>query len=180
MLFAWILAFSLLGSLGALAGAGLLLGFPQAVRQRLVPVLISSAFHTFVDGVVIAAAFMTSIPLGVTAAIAVVAHEVPQEVGDFAILLESGYGRGKALLLNTLSAAATLPGALAAWFWLDSARALVPFVLAVSAASFIYIASADLIPSLHKRSSPRTSLLQVALLLAGIGTIALLQALRGA
>lgn len=247
MLLTWILAFSLLGSVGALAGAGLLLAFPQAIRDRLVPVLISyaggtllgaaflgmipaalasaparavlaavllgmvaffvlekiviwrhcherdceahgqaaplilvgDAFHNFVDGVVIAAAFMTSVPLGIAAAIAVVAHEVPQEVGDFAILLESGYARGRALLLNTLSASATLPGALAAWFWLDSARALVPFVLAVSAASFIYIASADLIPSLHKRTSPRDSILQVALLLAGIGTIALLQAARG-
>jgi len=87
MLFAWIFAFSLLGSLGALAGAGLLLVFPQAVRDRLVPVLVGDAFHNFVDGVVIAAAFMTSIPLGVTAAIAVVAHHVLQVV-----LLLAGIG----------------------------------------------------------------------------------------
>ena len=248
MLFTWILVFSLLGSIGAVAGAGLLLAFPGPTRQRLVPVLISyasgtllgaaflgmipaglaaipgrpilvtvllgmvlffvlekvviwrhcheqdcaahgqaaplilvgDAFHNFVDGIVIAAAFMTSVPLGVTAAIAVIAHEVPQEVGDFAILLENGYSRPRALLLNTLSASATLPGAVLAWFWLAEAQAMMPYVLAISAASFIYIATADLIPGLHRRTSPAAALQQVILLLAGIGTIALLQAARGA
>jgi zinc and cadmium transporter len=247
MLFTWILVFSLLGSIGALAGAALLLAFPGPTRQRLVPVLISyasgtllgaaflgmipagleavpgrpilvtvllgmvlffvlekiviwrhchkqdceahsqaaplilvgDAFHNFVDGIVIAAAFLTSIPLGITAAIAVIAHEIPQEVGDFAILLESGYSRSRALLLNTLSASATLPGAVLAWLWLAEARALMPYVLAVSAASFIYIATADLIPGLHRRVSFGASVQQVVLLLAGIGTIALLQAARG-
>jgi zinc and cadmium transporter len=138
-------------------------------------ILVGDAFHNFVDGVVIAAAFLVSIPLGIATAIAVIAHEVPQEVGDFAILLESGYSRSKALLLNTLSAATTLPGALAAYFWLADTRSLVPYVLALSAASFIYIATADLVPNLHRRVALGDAVRQVALLLLGIGTIALLR-----
>ncbi len=109
-------------------------------------ILIGDAFHNFVDGVVIAAAFLTSIPLGVAASLAVVAHEIPQEVGDFAILLDNGYGRTKATILNTLSAATTLPGAVLAYFWLGETRAAVPYILAISAASFIYIATAVIDP----------------------------------
>ena len=133
-------------------------------------ILVGDAFHNFVDGVVIAAAFVTSVPLGVTAGLAVVAHEVPQEVGDFAILLDGGYGRQKAVVLNSLSATATLPGALAGYFCLADVQGLVPYVLALSAASFIYIAVADLLPGLHRR--PAGSWRQLALILAGIGTIA--------
>lgn len=137
-------------------------------------ILFGDAFHNFVDGAVIAAAFLSSIPLGVATSLAVVAHEVPQEVGDFGILLDSGYSRGRALLLNTLSSAATLPGAVLAYFWLDEVRQAVPFILALSAASFIYIAAADLIPGLHRQVAPAASIRQLVLLLAGIGTIALL------
>ena len=136
-------------------------------------ILVGDAFHNFVDGVVIAAAFMTSIPLGVAAALAVIAHEVPQEVGDFAILLDSGYGRWKALFWNTLSATATLPGAVLAYYWLADTMEAIPYVLAVSAASFIYIATADLIPTLHRQASPAAAFCQFGLLLAGIATIAL-------
>ena len=136
-------------------------------------ILIGDAFHNFVDGVVIAAAFLNSVPLGIAAALAVIAHEIPQEVGDFAILLDSGYSRSKALLLNGLSSATTLPGALLTYFWLGETRAAVPYILAMSAASFIYIAAADLIPSLHRQTSPDASLRQLMLLLAGIFTIAL-------
>ena len=150
------------------------------VHSRAAPLLlIGDAFHNFVDGVVIAAAFLTSIPLGVTTAVAVIAHEVPQEVGDFAILLESGYSRMKALVLNTLSAATTLPGAIVAYYWLADTHTLVPYVLAISAASFIYIATADLVPHLHRRVSMPDSLRQVILLLLGIGTIALLHTGHG-
>jgi zinc and cadmium transporter len=126
------------------------------VHGRAAPlILIGDAFHNFVDGMVIAAAFLTSIPLGVAAALAVIAHEVPQEVGDFAILLDSGYGRMKALILNGLSSATTLPGAVLAYFWLGEMHAAVPYILALSAASFIYIAAADLIPGLHRQVSSR-------------------------
>lgn len=137
-------------------------------------ILIGDAFHNFVDGVVIAAAFLSSFHLGVATALAVIAHEIPQEVGDFAILLDGGYARGKALALNTLSASMALPGALAAYYWLGDIRRATPYILALSAASFIYVAVADLIPGLHRQTSPTASLRQVALLLLGIGTIALL------
>ena len=142
-------------------------------------ILIGDAFHNFVDGVVIAAAFLTSVPLGVATAVAVIAHEIPQEIGDFAILLESGYSRTKALLFNTLSSITTLPGAVLAYLWLAEAQSIVPYVLALSAASFIYIATADLVPNLHRKFRVSDSAIQVALLLAGIITIALLNIARG-
>lgn len=134
-------------------------------------ILIGDAFHNFVDGVVIAAAFLTSIPLGMATAFAVIAHEVPQEIGDFAILLDNGYSRTKAFILNSLSAAATLPGAVAAYFWLSEVSQVMPFILALSAASFIYIAVADLIPGLHRQTAFAAAIRQLILLLAGIGTI---------
>lgn len=136
-------------------------------------ILVGDAFHNFVDGVVIAAAFLASLALGIITSLAVIAHEIPQEVGDFAILLESGYGRARALVLNELSAATTLPGALLGYLWLEQAQAAVPYILALSAASFIYIATVDLIPDLHRRVSLSASLQQLLLLLAGIGTIAI-------
>ena len=120
----------------------------------------------------IAAAFLTSIPLGIVTAFAVIAHEVPQEIGDFAILLDNGYTRKQALILNGLSATATLPGALAAYFWLGEMHTATPYILALSAASFIYIAVADLIPGLHRQVTLSAALRQLILLLAGIGTIA--------
>jgi zinc and cadmium transporter len=236
----WIIGFSILGSIGAIVGASLLLFFPQEIRNFIVPYLISyasgtllgaaflgmipaglqqapalsimatvlagmviffvleklilwrhchdsacelhgraapliligDAFHNFVDGAVIAAAFLTSIPLGVATSLAVISHEVPQEVGDFAILLDSGYGRAKALVLNGLSAATTLPGAVMAYFWLEDMREAVPYILAFSAASFIYIAAVDLIPGLHRQVTLSDSLLQLMLMLTGIATIA--------
>ena len=109
-------------------------------------ILIGDSVHNFVDGVAIAAAFAGSIPLGVAASVAVIAHEVPQEVGDFAILLESGYTRSRALWFNTLSSIAALPGAVMTFFLLPVIQSLVPYLLSVSAASFIYIALADLVP----------------------------------
>jgi zinc and cadmium transporter len=237
----WVIAFSILGSIGAVAAAAAFLLFPEHTRKALVSnlvsyatgtllgaaflgmipaslqqapatpimatvlagmvmffmlekfllwrhchdsecqvhgpagplILIGDAFHNFVDGVVIAAAFLVSIPVGIAASLAVIAHEIPQEVGDFGILLESGYGRARALVLNGLSSAATLPGAVAAYYWLGETRAAVPYILALSAASFIYIAAADLIPGLHRQATAAASLRQLVLLLAGIGTITL-------
>lgn len=136
-------------------------------------ILLGDAFHNFVDGVVIAAAFLTSSALGVATALAVIAHEIPQELGDFAILLNSGLTKAKAFLYNLLSSLATLPGVVIGWYWLDEVRQAIPYVLAVSAASFIYIAVADLVPGLHRRSGLKAVLSQALLILAGIGTIAL-------
>ena len=136
-------------------------------------ILFGDSLHNFVDGVVIAVAFMTSVPLGIATSMAVIAHEIPQEVGEFAILLDAGYGRMKALLLNALSASMTLPGGILAYIWLAGTQQAVPYVLALSAASFIYIATADLIPSLHKQQTVADSARQFVLLIAGIATIAL-------
>lgn len=142
-------------------------------------VLIGDAFHNFVDGVVITAAFLTSFPLGVATALAVIAHEIPQEIGDFAVLLDSGYSRLKAFFYNILSSITTLPGAVIAYFFLKTTEVVVPYVLAFSAASFIYIATADLIPKLNQKIGIQVSIRQFILILAGVGTIALFHLQHG-
>ena len=137
-------------------------------------VLIGDAFHNFVDGAVIAAAVLTSIPLGVTTAVAVAAHEIPQEVGDFAILLHAGYSRSRALLLNVLSAASSAVGAVAAFFAFDSVPRLLPYFLALAAASFLYVAMADLIPGPHRGRTDASSMRQILLIGAGVATMLVL------
>jgi zinc and cadmium transporter len=239
---AWIIIFSLLGSVGAVMGAALVLVLPEKPRKFLVSnlvsyatgtllgavflglvpkalkessspailawllvgilfffvmeklilwrhchlpecdvhasagslLLIGDAFHNFTDGVIIAGAFLLSLPLGIATGLAVISHEIPQELGDFAILLESGYSRGQALLYNTLSALATLPGALLGYYFLAHMMHGVPYILLVGAASFLYIALVDLTPYLHRRFGLADSLLQLGLIVAGIATIWLL------
>jgi len=134
-------------------------------------VLVGDAVHNFVDGAVIAAATMTSIPLGVSTAIAVAAHEIPQEVGDFAILLHAGYSRQRALVVNALSGAAGIVGALVALIWFEYMPRLLPHFLALAAASFLYVAMADLIPGLHRGRTDASSLRQILLVGAGIFTM---------
>ncbi len=138
------------------------------------PVLVGDAFHNFVDGAAIAAAVMTSVPVGVSLAIAVAAHEIPQEVGDFAILLHAGYSRSKALMLNVLSSAASALGAVAAFVLLDSLPAILPYFLVLSAASFLYVAMADLIPGLHRGRTDASSMRQIVLIAAGVATMLVL------
>lgn len=132
-------------------------------------ILIGDGIHNMVDGVLIAAAFLTDIHLGVITSIAVIAHEIPQELGDFAILLQSGYRRGRALLYNALTGLTTIIGGVVAFFFLSLANILVPYVLAIAASSFIYIAVADLIPGLHKR--PEFSATVQQMVLIGLGII---------
>ena len=139
----------------------------------VLPVVVGDGFHNFVDGAVIAAAAMTSLPLGITTAVAVTAHEIPQEVGDFAILLHAGYSRSKALMLNVLSALASIVGAIAAFVAFDTIPALLPYFLALSAASFLYVAMADLIPGLHRGRTDASSLRQILLIGAGVATMLL-------
>jgi zinc and cadmium transporter len=136
-------------------------------------ILVGDTFHNFVDGVLIAAAFMEDPRLGLVVALAIVAHEIPQEVGDFVILLHSGYTKARALAYNLLSSLATLVGGLLAWFALSSTQTAVPALLALAAASMIYVAVADLIPGLHKRPELGATLQQVLLIGAGIGSIVL-------
>jgi len=134
-------------------------------------VIIGDAFHNFIDGAIIAAAVLTSVPLGVNTAIAIAAHEIPQEVGDIAILLHSGYSRTRALVLNVASAAAGLAGSLLGFSLVSFLPNVRPYVLAFSAASMLYIAMSDLIPDLHRGTVDRNSLRQVLLIGAGIATV---------
>jgi len=140
----------------------------------VVGVFVGDSFHNFIDGAVIATAVMTSVPLGISTAIAVAAHEIPQELGDFAILLHSGYSRGRALLLNVLSGLSSALGAVVAFVAFDFVPTLRPYCLALSAASFLYVAMADLIPGLHRGRTDAASMRQILLIGAGIGTMLLL------
>ncbi len=134
-------------------------------------ILLGGALHNFVDGVVLTAAFLASTSVGVGTGLAVIAHEVPQEVGDFAILLDGGYSRAKALAWNLLSASATFAGAGIAYVGLRSLLYVAPYVLAVSAASFLYIGLADLIPSIHGHSKMKAGIGPFLALLAGVTII---------
>lgn len=131
-------------------------------------ILLGDAIHNFVDGILIAAAFLTDVKLGIVTSLAVAAHEIPQEVGDFAILLQSGYEKKKALFYNVLASLTTVVGGVLAYFSLEDLHASLPYFLAMAASSFIYIAVADLIPSLHEKTDIRTSLDQIALIAAGV------------
>ena len=134
-------------------------------------VIVGDAFHTFVDGAVIAAAVVTSIPLGVTTALAVATHEIPQEVGDVAILLRAGFTRGRAFILNLLSGIGGILGAagmLLASQWLPN---VLPYVLAFAAGNFLYVAMSDLIPDLHRGGVEGGPFRQLLLIGAGILTI---------
>jgi zinc and cadmium transporter len=131
-------------------------------------IILGDSIHNFVDGVLIAAAFLTDVKLGIVTSLAVAAHEIPQEVGDFAILLQSGYDKGKALFYNVLASLTTVVGGVLAYFSLENLHDSLPYFLALAASSFIYIAVADLIPSLHKKTDLNTSLQQIALILAGV------------
>jgi zinc and cadmium transporter len=136
-------------------------------------IIVGDCFHNFVDGVLIASAFVTDPVLGVAAAVALVAHEVPQEVGDFMVLLDCGLSRAKALTLNLASGATGVLGGVVGYFALGHAQHLTPYVLALAAASFIYIAVADLIPGLHRAMDARSTAWQIVLIAAGIVTVAL-------
>ena len=131
-------------------------------------ILLGDGLHNFVDGVLIAAAFLTDTHLGIVTALAIAAHEIPQEVGDFVVLLHSGFSRKKALLFNVLTSLTTIVGALLAYWSLSDMQHVLPYVLAVAASSFIYIAVADLIPGLHKRAEVSATAQQIVLIGAGV------------
>jgi zinc and cadmium transporter len=139
-------------------------------------IIVGDTVHNFVDGVLIAAAFLQSTELGIIAAAAIIAHEIPQEVGDFLILLHSGYSRAKALALNLLSSCATIVGGLGGYFALQVFNDWEPTLLGIVAASMIYVAVADLIPGLHRRPELRDTASQTLLIALGIGMIAVVRA----
>ena len=140
-------------------------------------IVVGDTVHNFVDGVLIAAAFVQSTELGVVTAVAIIAHEIPQEVGDFLILLHSGYSRLRALAVNLLSSTATIFGGVLGYYGLQLVDGLEPILLGVVAASMIYVAVADLIPGLHRRPELRDTAVQALLIALGIGTIGLVGAL---
>jgi zinc and cadmium transporter len=142
-------------------------------------VIMGDAFHNFLDGAIVCAAVLTSVPLGVNTAVAVAAHEIPQEVGDVAILLAAGYSRTGALILNVVSGIAGLAGALVTYLAVGVIPGLRPYVLAFSSASLLYIAMSDLIPDLHRGQIDRNGVRQVALIAAGIATVVVFERLAG-
>lgn len=138
-------------------------------------ILIGDSFHNFIDGVLIAGAFITDIQLGILTGLAVTAHEIPQEVGDFAILLKSGYSRARALAFNIATSITSVAGGVIAFYFFRESQQILPYVLAFAAASFIYVAVADLIPGLHKRVDLKTTIQQFVLILTGILIIYFMQ-----
>lgn len=142
-------------------------------------IMVGDTIHNFVDGILIAAAFLADYKLGIVTAVAIIAHEIPQEVGDFVILLHSGFSKAKAFAANIISSLATLIGGVLAYFMLSEAKTWVPVLLSLAAASMIYVAVADLIPGLHKRAELRATFQQMLLIALGIGSIWLMQLLLG-
>ncbi|HEX7953753.1 MAG TPA: ZIP family metal transporter [Burkholderiales bacterium] len=150
-------------------------GDPNDHGRSGMMILVGDTIHNFVDGVLIAAAFMADTGLGIVTALAIIAHEIPQEVGDFVILLHSGFSKARAFAFNLISSGATLLGGMLAYFALRSMQQWVPTLLGLAAASMIYVAVADLIPGLHRRPELRATLEQVVLISLGIGSIVLVR-----
>lgn len=143
-------------------------------RRGGVPILVGDAFHNFADGIVIAAAFVLDWQAGVLATAAVIAHEIPHEVGDFMILLNAGYTRQRAFVFNLLSGASAVAGGVVGYFVLDTMQQLLPYALLLAAASFVYIALSDLLPEMMRRSRLAQSLPQVGFVIAGVVLAALI------
>jgi len=134
-------------------------------------VLLGDSIHNFCDGVIIAAAFLTDVQLGVVTSLAIIAHEIPQEVGDYIVLLNAGLSRRRALAYNALSGLSAVAGGVLGYFVVGQWEALFPYLLVIAASSFIYVAVADLIPQLQHRMSFRDTAAQLAWLAAGMGII---------
>jgi zinc and cadmium transporter len=141
----------------------------DAASARLI--LVGDSFHNVLDGVLVAAALMTDVKLGIVTALAVCAHEIPQEVGDLAILLQGGFSRRRALALNLLTSLTSILGGIVAYLALGTALHLLPYALAFAAASFIYVAVADLIPGLHRRVDMRAGVEQVLFIGLGVAVV---------
>jgi zinc and cadmium transporter len=134
--------------------------------------ILGDSIHNFLDGVIIAASFLVSIPAGIATTIAIAAHEIPQEMGDFAVLVSGGLRRKRAILLNFISATFAILGGIAGYFLLNSVESLVPFITAIAAGGFIYIAATDLLPRLQEEKKTSRMIIQLAGLILGITIIA--------
>jgi len=142
-------------------------------------ILIGDSFHNFIDGVLIAGAFITDFNVGVLTGLAVAAHEIPQEVGDMAILLRSGYSSGRALIYNVATSVTSVIGGVIGYYFFRESQQILPYILAFAAASFIYVAMADLIPGLHKRVDLKTTSHQFILIMVGVLIIYTMEAILG-
>lgn len=142
-------------------------------------VLISDGVHNFIDGIIIGASFLISPEVGIATTVAVILHEIPQEIGDFGVLIHAGYSRSKALLLNFATALAAILGALLTFVLGSSVEAISTWLIPMAAGGFIYIALSDLIPELHKEKSVRHSVLQFLWIVVGIASMVLLLGLEG-
>ena len=141
-------------------------------------ILVGDGLHNFVDGVLIAAAFMADYQVGLFTAIAIIAHEIPQEIGDFIVLLNAGFSRARALLYNFICGLSAVVGGVLAYFFLERAYAAMPYLLVLASSSFIYIAVSDLIPQMHRRPHWAESLRQTILIACGVGFVVLLSTLH--
>lgn len=146
----------------------------RKIRPLGALVLVGDAAHNALDGIVIAASYLVSIEAGIATTLAVILHEIPQEIGDFGVLLHVGFSKGRALFFNFMSALAAFGGALVVWFLGGFSEGLTVIALAVAAGTFLYIAGSDLIPEIHKTSDTRRSLIQFFTVLLGIALMALL------
>ena len=147
-------------------------GHDHGPRPELAAInVFGDAIHNFIDGVLIGASYLTSTAVGISTTVAVLLHEIPQELGDFAILLHAGYSRQKALMLNVLSALASLAGTVGAFLAFDTIPRTLPYFLVIAASSFLYVAMADLIPGLHRGRTDAGSLRQIILIAIGIFTM---------
>jgi zinc and cadmium transporter len=135
-------------------------------------ILVGDGMHNFTDGILIAAAFMANPELGIVTAVAIVAHEIPQEIGDFIVLLNAGFSRLRAYVFNLLCSLLAVAGGLLGYFTLDRASELIPYVLVFASSGFIYIAVSDLMPQMQRRATVRESVPQV--LLIGLGVLIVL------
>ena len=136
-------------------------------------VLVGDSIHNFCDGIIIAAAFLADTQLGIVTSLAIVAHEIPQEVGDYIVLLNAGFSRAKALLYNALSGLSAVVGGIVGYVVVGPWEALFPYLLVIASSSFVYVAVADLIPQLQQRMSLRDTAAQLAWLAAGMTMIVL-------
>lgn len=137
-------------------------------KPQVAMIVIGDGMHNFVDGILLAAAFLTDVKLGWVTAVAITAHEIPQEISDFMVLLDGGLSKKRALFLNALSGAAMTLGGFVGWLGLSDAHTAIPYVLTLAAASFIYIAVADLVPELHHERKPRDMIIQLSLMALGV------------
>lgn len=137
--------------------------------QTAIPmILIGDAFHNAIDGIVIAASFLSSTEMGVFVTFSVIFHEIPQELGDFGLLIKGGLSHKKALLYNALSGSTAIFMGIVGYYYLNTVESIIPYALAFSASSFLYIALADLIPEMHKKTRFKESVIQIVIVSLGI------------